>query len=372
MEHIHKVFLKLKNFTPEWDWMASPENAVCLKYITEEQNLFTQDLTKISPGWVNPPWFLIPRVLGYLQTFPSQVKVLMVVPHHHRAPWWPLWEKLQDTVMYMALQPQLLFQDPWGTPIPGPPGPLCFCTSTSNPALQALEPTGTQAPQGGPGLVNWPSYTAVYLCLYHNKGASPEDSNRLLASLAKPTLKRYENAWKRFLAFVEHTCLKTELNLTFLSTAPAPHILKLLVQFVENIPLWKMALELQAFMAATSVSQARNCYSALVALPPLQQLKFEVVMKPLKRKFNVSKPRYDIFYDVEPILRDFQLEEKPCDEVSIRLRLILLLRLLCMFRGVDLARAHRNVRKGSLPYFLETQKKGRQYYAWYPMSLDQM
>jgi hypothetical protein len=128
-----------------------------------------------------------------------------------------------------------------------------------------------------------------------------------------------------------------------------------------------MALELKAFMDATSVSQARNCYSALVALPPLQQLKFEVVMKPLKRKFNVSKPRYDIFYDVEPILRDFQLEEKPCDEVSIRLRLILLLRLLCMFRGVDLARAHRNVRKGSLPYFLETQKKGRQYYAWYPI-----
>jgi hypothetical protein len=127
MEHIHQVFLKLRNFTPEWDWMASQDNAVCQQFITEEQNLFTQDLTKITPGWVNPPWFLIPRVLGYLQTFPSQVKVLMVVPHHHRAPWWPLWEKLQDTVVYMAIQPQLLFQDPWGTPIPGPPGPLCFC-----------------------------------------------------------------------------------------------------------------------------------------------------------------------------------------------------------------------------------------------------
>lgn len=57
----------------------------------------------------------------------------------------------------------------------------------------------------------------------------------------------------------------------------------------------------------------------------------------------------------------------PDGEQEIRLRLIILLRLLGMYRGVDLAHAHRNVKTSSQPWMLYTKRKNRRHYGWYPV-----
>ena len=58
----------------------------------------------------------------------------------------------------------------------------------------------------------------------------------------------------------------------------------------------------------------------------------------------------------------------PCAEEEIRLRLILLMRLVCLFRGIDSANAKRSsIKTSSQPWFLETNSKGRGYYSHYPI-----
>ena len=57
----------------------------------------------------------------------------------------------------------------------------------------------------------------------------------------------------------------------------------------------------------------------------------------------------------------------PSSEQEVWERLIILLRILCLFRGCDLAHSHRNVKTDSVPWFLRSQRKGRLHFAWYPV-----
>jgi integrase len=137
--------------------------------------------------------------------------------------------------------------------------------------------------------------------------------------------------------------------------------------YLSNRKTWELALRVKDFAIYKSLSQARNLFAALLMLPSCATLRFEQLMLPLKRAWNVSKPKYPVFYQVTPLLTAFQQEPLPHTEDQVRLRCILLLRLLGLFRGVDLARAQRPLDSSGQPWFLTTKRKGRLYFAQYPV-----
>ena len=108
--------------------------------------------------------------------------------------------------------------------------------------------------------------------------------------------------------------------------------------------------------------QARNLYSALVSHPACQQLRFESTLLRTKRQWNASAPTYDRFYNLHPILMRLQSAPSPISEGEVRLRVIVLLRLLCLFRGCDLHTARRNIDRSAQPWMLQSRRKGRVLY----------
>ena len=133
MEEIHRLFRDPSHgyvtspFVPKVDWMASDENSQCDRFINEAQDFFCQDLDTISPGWINPPWFLIPRVLGYLAKFPPSATALTVVPYKPHASWWPLLLQMRvGKPLYIShLRDAYLL--PNDEVCQGPAAPLCVC-----------------------------------------------------------------------------------------------------------------------------------------------------------------------------------------------------------------------------------------------------
>lgn len=202
-----------------------------------------------------------------------------------------------------------------------------------------------------------------------DKGASLEEASRVLAAISRPTLLRYENAWQKF----QHVVAPEIYSMACQLLAQDIHLESnnpemLALEILKRIPLWRLALWLKKFVGACSLSQGRNVYSALILLPPCQQLKWETLLSKTKRGWNVSRPKYSTFFDVEPILSKFARAPIPCSEEEIRLRLILLMRLVGLFRGIDLARSKRStIQFKNQPWFLESKRKGRSYYMHYPI-----
>ena len=82
----------------------------------------------------------------------------------------------------------------------------------------------------------------------------------------------------------------------------------------------------------------------------------------------MSMPRYYHFFDVEVLLTEMLNSPLPLDlEALCRERLILLLRLLCLFRGCDLEKATRDIKTKSNPWFIKMTRKGRPRAGWYPI-----
>ena len=82
------------------DWMASAVNTQCQKFVSEYPqpgasgvDIFVQRAHKISPGFCNPRWHMIPKVLGYLEEG-TKYEVLLVVPYHPLKPWWHKFQSL--------------------------------------------------------------------------------------------------------------------------------------------------------------------------------------------------------------------------------------------------------------------------------------
>jgi integrase len=168
------------------------------------------------------------------------------------------------------------------------------------------------------------------------------------------TMLRYESAWKQFLKVsVRPGRLRASLR-DFLHDLQAT-------------PFCKVSVWLAELTALTSGAHARNAYSALLLLPFCQQLKFEPSLMPLKRSWNKNAPRYDIFYDVEPLFQKMLDGPVPTELADVRLRTILVLRLLCMYRGIDLARCHRELVVKQGVYFLSMLRKGKRQRQLYPI-----
>lgn len=221
----------------------------------------------------------------------------------------------------------------------------------------------TTGSQDGP--VSWSvSFAEVFNYAYVQKGASPTEADRILQALSKPTLQRYESAWHKFQGILGAQIRELAGNLPQELSSAAAWAWYILT----SLPIWRLALWVKTFTQCTSLSQGRNLFSALILLPPCQQLRWETILQSTKRAWNVSKPKYTQFYDLEPLLRGLIQLGTPLSEEKLRERCILLLRFLCFFRGIDLARAKRStIRDQSQPWFLETQRKGRKYFLHYPV-----
>ena len=76
-----------KNF-PIWDWMATEANTQCERWVSPQEDWFTKDLVQISPGWIYPPFYLIPHILNRWRNFPPQAQAAMILPWYPAAPWW--------------------------------------------------------------------------------------------------------------------------------------------------------------------------------------------------------------------------------------------------------------------------------------------
>lgn len=121
---IVRHWAKENNFQPKWDWMASESNAQCEHWISEQQNWFLQDLRSICPGYLNPPFHLIPHILNRWINHPQEVQALVIFPHKPKAAWFLLFER-------MRVSPLLLIQNSWDLfigvthePLPRWGGPL--------------------------------------------------------------------------------------------------------------------------------------------------------------------------------------------------------------------------------------------------------
>ena len=115
------------------------------------------------------------------------------------------------------------------------------------------------------------------------------------------------------------------------------------------------------------MGQTRNVYSAFLILLGTQQLRFEPMLRPLKLQWNVSIPKYDTFYRLDFLLRVLLDRPPPLSEEAVREHLILLLRLLCMFRGIDLARCKNQLEFKGGSWFLSMMRKGQKSWALYPI-----
>ena len=103
---------------PEIDWMSRSSKAVCSKFVSPcpqpgayAIDVFSQNLTLLSPGWVFPPFKHIPQLVNKVLESPG-VKVLMALPYRPREVWWNL---LMKHVKFAVNTSEFRLQMPDGT-----------------------------------------------------------------------------------------------------------------------------------------------------------------------------------------------------------------------------------------------------------------
>ena len=186
---------------------------------------------------------------------------------------------------------------------------------------------------------------------YQLRGATNEEATLIINEIGKDTLKRYNSAWHMFGTFL-------------LQDAALAPLLK--VERFGQIPLMTVAVQLLKFSRTHSLSAGRMAYSAVCLFPCFSQLRFEGMLRNLKRDWFVSVPHYHRFYDVRRLIQ--VMHQQPVEtEAQLRLQAILSLRFFALFRGVDLARSRRDIQRAAQPWFISAKRKGRRYYARYPI-----
>ena len=158
---------------------------------------------------------------------------------------------------------------------------------------------------------NFPSFVQVLKSAYGLKGANHLDLEILMHNFSSGTLGRYDAAWKAFWqtrgSVLAQDMTPEEISLVWDNqTVQVDNFM----QWLGTIPFWKWALQLR-IVTQEHEALARNFYSALVHLPCCQQLRFEPLLASLKKLWGVKKPKYDLFYDIQPILVHFQTQPPP-------------------------------------------------------------
>ena len=98
-----------------------------------------------------------------------------------------------------------------------------------------------------------------------------------------PSLVRYQNAFNYFWSL----CVNNKVDF-------------------QNASLWTIAGELLK-MHKQLPHQARNAYSALLLLPGFDQLRFSSILKPCRREWNTSTPKYSTFYSASPFCKNCKI-----------------------------------------------------------------
>ena len=156
----------------------------------------------------------------------------------------------------------------------------------------------------------------------------------------------------------------------FLETLPKSfcYALETFIPFGE--PLAELSLQEIASaiiqIAQTSIPQARNAYAAALLIPELQGLRFEALLQPYKRLWNVSTEKYACFWSAGELLQALAAEPLAPDPsiASLRDRLILCCKLLLLHRSVDLSRVLRTTSMVGDSPFLMIQRKGWRQHKW--------
>ena len=126
-----------------------------------------------------------------------------------------------------------------------------------------------------------------------------------------------------------------------------------------------------------SPAQARNAYSAMLLLPGFSQLQFHPLLRSYKRSWQQSVERYACFWDCGPVVAKLATSAgadasaaqqfdflKASSVAELRCRLIMVMRLLCLFRSVDLSHVLRTVSfDGAVPFVL-VKRKGWSQHKW--------
>ena len=93
-------------------------------------DILTQRTHKVSPGFSNPPWHLIPKMLTFLEEA-THYKVLLVVPYHPLKPWW---HKFQSMTQMTITIYQATYQLPDRVAVKARQPVICgwLCKTTSD------------------------------------------------------------------------------------------------------------------------------------------------------------------------------------------------------------------------------------------------
>jgi hypothetical protein len=183
-----------------------------------------------------------------------------------------------------------------------------------------------------------PDYLDCVPKLLESRQVSADSITSHLSGLKKVT--QYDRTFKTFWAFL------TEQG----SQLPA-------------FPLDEVALQLKK-MHFVNQQVAKNAYSAIVAVPGYDSLKFYPLLKECKRQWY-SSAKYATFCDCKPVLE--KLKDTPVKWTVIRHvrdRLILVLRLIHLFRAVDLAQTWRTMSTVGDAFFLKVKRKGAARPSW--------
>ena len=117
--------------------------------------------------------------------------------------------------------------------------------------------------------------------------------------------------------------------------------------------------------AEFSVHQARNAYSGLLLVPGWDQLRFNVLLKPLKKQWSSSKPKYATFWDGAQMVEFLSTQPLLVHDVeALRERLLIVLRLFMLLPSIDLARTFRTVTVQGSTAFVLIQRKGSKFPMW--------
>mmetsp|Transcript_17847 Transcript_17847/g.28286 ORF Transcript_17847/g.28286 Transcript_17847/m.28286 type:complete len:526 (-) Transcript_17847:59-1636(-) len=183
------------------------------------------------------------------------------------------------------------------------------------------------------------------LCLRQvlaSKDYSEETINSLLAKYDR-SIKRYQSAFSLFVRLA----LEMEFQFPDLSVASV-------VSVISTLHL-------------VSPSQARNAYASLLMFPPLLSLKLDPVIRQLRREWNSSVPQYACFWSGKSLLT--RLADTPVQwhsRSSVRDRLIIVWRLLHLYRSFDLSNLLRlwSHAPDHNALFIAAKRKGWDKYRW--------
>ena len=89
-------------------------------------------------------------------------------------------------------------------------------------------------------------------------------------------------------------------------------------------------------------------------------------MKTLQKFWNISLPKYSTFYDCRVLLSTLMTTDLPGPKQALRLRAIITMRILGLFRGIPLSRTTRDIQRGAV-YFINSRRKGKLVHQRYPV-----